>query len=83
MRRQAARPLGAIVPGVRTTIRGTPDVVPAWLKYPDGRLKKMGEMSRDEQREQMRAACDRLQCEFDDPAIQEKIVHILVGGTVQ
>ncbi len=43
----------------------------------------MGEMSRDEQREQMRAACDRLQREFDDPAIQENIVHILVGGTVQ
>ncbi len=83
MRRQAARPLGAIVPDVRTAIRGTPNAMPAWLKHPDGRLKKMGEMSRDEQREQMRAACDRLQREFDDPAIQENIVHILVGGTVQ
>jgi hypothetical protein len=43
----------------------------------------MGEISRDEQREQMRATCDRLQREFDDPAIQEKIAHILDGGTVQ
>jgi hypothetical protein len=57
--------------------------MPAWLKHPDGSLKKMGEMSRDEQREQMRAACGRLQREFDDPAIQEKIAHILDGGTVQ
>lgn len=54
-----------------------------WPTHPDGRPKKMGEMTRAEQVAQLRDACRRLQAEFDHPDVKEKIRHILNGGKVQ
>ena len=44
-----------------------------WPKHPDGRNKKMGEMTPDERREQFRASLARLKAEFEDPRKQAAI----------
>lgn len=38
-----------------------------WPTHPDGRNKRMGEMTLDEQREQIRASCGRLKAEIESP----------------
>ena len=48
-----------------------------WPKHPDGRNKKMGEMTREEQVEQFGAACDRLQAEFNQPSVKKALTEIL------
>jgi len=55
----------------------------AWPKHPDGKPKKMGEMTRDEQRAQWRSAATRLEAEFADPLVQEKIAAVLSGANVK
>lgn len=53
-----------------------------WPTHPNGKPKKMGEMTRDEQREQFRAAAKRLEAEFANPLVQEKIAAVLNGNSV-
>lgn len=53
-----------------------------WPIHEDGRPYKMGELTRDEQRHQWRIAGNRLQREFDDPAVKEKLSAILDGRSV-
>ncbi len=48
-----------------------------WPKHPDGTPKKMGEMTREEQREQFEAAGARLQREFQQPAVKAALAKIL------
>jgi hypothetical protein len=53
-----------------------------WPKHPDGRPKKIGEMTPEEQRRHVKAACKRLEAEFARPDVQEKIAAILHGDHV-
>ncbi len=53
-----------------------------WPKHPDGRPMKMGEMTREQAIEQTRIACKRLQAEFEQPAVKEKLAAILDGKAV-
>ena len=53
-----------------------------WPKHPDGRPMKMGEMTREQAREQTKLACKRLEAEFANPLVQEKIAAILDGKSV-
>jgi hypothetical protein len=48
-----------------------------WPKHPDGRNKKMGELTAGEQKEVFRRACLKLKAEFEHPLVQEKIAAIL------
>lgn len=48
-------------------------------KHPDGRPKKIGEMTFEEAREQTRIACDRLRVEFEHPAHQAAMARYLNG----
>ena len=41
-----------------------------WPKHPNGAPKKVGEMTREEQRTVFKAAADRLQREFQRPEVQ-------------
>ena len=52
-----------------------------WPKHPDGRPKKMGEMSADEQRRQVEASCRRIQREFDRPGRQAALATWLETPT--
>lgn len=54
-----------------------------WPKHADGSPKKMGEMTADERRAQFKLACQRLQAEFDHPAVQEKLAAVLNGTNVK
>lgn len=54
----------------------------AWPKHPDGRPKKMGEMTREEAWEQTKIACKRLEAEFAQPAVKAKLAAILNGDNV-
>lgn len=51
----------------------------SWPTHADGTNKKMGEMTREEQREQFRAAGRRLQDEFENPLVQQKLSALLSG----
>ena len=53
-----------------------------WPRHPNGRNKKMGEMTREEQDRETRKALGRLQQEFDDPLVKEKIIAVLNGQPV-
>jgi hypothetical protein len=48
-----------------------------WPKHPDGRNKKIGEMTSDEARQVTKDACGRLMEEFANPLVREKIQAIL------
>lgn len=50
-----------------------------WPKHPDGRPKKIGEMTFEEARDQTRIACDRLKTEFENPAHQAAMARYLDG----
>lgn len=50
-----------------------------WPKHSDGRPKKMGEMTRDEQLRESRKAAARVKAEFEHPCVQEKIAAFLRG----
>lgn len=54
-----------------------------WPKHPDGRPKKLGEMTRTEQDAQIKDSCTRLQREFNDPMVKEKIAAVLNGANVR
>lgn len=54
-----------------------------WPKHKDGRNKKIGEMTPEERRAVFKDAVLRVQKEFDDPRTQEKLKHVLDGGTIQ
>jgi len=49
----------------------------SWPVHSDGRNKKFGEMTRDEQREQMSIACRRLKAEIEQPEVQAKLAALL------
>lgn len=53
-----------------------------WPIKPDGKRYKMGELSRDEQRRQFKAAGAKLQAEFEHPVVKEKFAAILNGRAV-
>lgn len=53
-----------------------------WPIKEDGRPYKMGELSREEQTRQFKAAGRRLQAEFDNPLVKEKLSAILDGRSV-
>ena len=53
-----------------------------WPIKEDGRPYKMGDLSPDEQHRQFRAAAQRLQAEFDQPAVKAKLSAILAGQNV-
>lgn len=53
-----------------------------WPIKDDGRPYKMGELSRDEQRRQFKAAGAKLQAEFEHPAVKEKLAAVLDGRAV-
>ena len=53
-----------------------------WPKHPDGRTKKMGEMTPEEARAVIQASCQRLKVEFDHPLVQQKFASILSGQNV-
>lgn len=53
-----------------------------WPIKADGKRYKMGELSRDEQRRQFKAAGAKLQAEFAQPAVKEKLAAILRGDNV-
>lgn len=40
---------------------------PKWPTHPDGRNKRMGEMTREEQDAQIKASCARLKAEIESP----------------
>ena len=48
-----------------------------WPKHPDGRNKRMGEMTKDERRAQWQAAGQRLQAEFNDPGVKARLAAAL------
>lgn len=50
-----------------------------WPTHSDGRNKKIGEMTPEESRAVFKAAGGRLQKEFEQPLVQEKLAHILSG----
>ncbi len=54
-----------------------------WPKHPDGRPKKMGEMTAVEQTSAWRAAAKRIEGEFSNPLVQEKIAAVLNGENVK
>jgi hypothetical protein len=57
-----------------------------WPRHPDGRPKKVGEMTREESRAVAEAACARLKAEFEQPHVQRAFAEMLArdpGGTVQ
>ena len=47
--------------------------------HPDGRPMRMGEMTPEQQREQLRAGCARIKAELEHPAAQEAIKRFLDG----
>lgn len=46
------------------------DALPMWPTHQDGRPKKFGELTKEEQREQLKASLRRIQTEFQHPAMQ-------------
>jgi len=54
-----------------------PETTDAWPKHQDGRPKKMGEMTRDEQLRVSRKACDRLKAKLEHPRMQEEVGALL------
>ncbi len=54
-----------------------------WPKRPDGKSKRVGEMTAEERREIFRGAAARIKAEFADPLVQEKIAAVLRGENVQ
>lgn len=46
----------------------TVEAKPAWPTHPDGTNKRMGEMTAEERRIQVKASCERLRAEFEHPA---------------
>lgn len=48
-----------------------------WPQHPDGRNKKFGELSREEQREIVKGACNKLATEFADPERQRRMQQAL------
>lgn len=54
-----------------------------WPKHSDGRNMKLGEMTPEQRREQTRLACKRLEQEFANPLVQEKIAAVLNGANVK
>lgn len=51
----------------------TQDKVTEWPKHPDGRNKKLGEMTRDEQREAIKPALAALKKELESPEMRQAI----------
>lgn len=49
----------------------------AWPTHPDGRNKRLGEMTKDQRRAVITAACKKIQGELSDPEIQQRIEQIL------
>lgn len=47
-----------------------------WPTHPDGRLKKMGEMTKAEQREQIRLACLKVKRELESPQMRDALQRI-------
>lgn len=54
-----------------------------WPRHPDGRPKKMGEMTRAERRERFVEAVQEVKKTFEHPLMREKVAEILRGGKVQ
>lgn len=50
-----------------------------WPKRPDGRNKKVGEMTPDERREVFAASAKRLAAEFQRPEVQAGIAAVLAS----
>jgi hypothetical protein len=48
-----------------------------WPKHADGSPKKFGELTSAEKREQMRAAGQRVQRQFERPAVKAALAKIL------
>lgn len=53
-----------------------------WPKNADGTNKRFGDMTREEQREQMAAAGKRLEAEFADPARQAALAAFMDAEVV-
>ena len=51
-----------------------------WPKHPDGRPMKMGEMTRDQQRVQIKASVQRVKAEFEAPEMQAHVARVLNQG---
>ena len=52
-----------------------PDTTLTWPTHPDGRPKKMGEMSKEEQRAHTVAALQRIKREIEHPLMREAILR--------
>lgn len=52
-----------------------------WPKHPDGRNKKMGEMTADERRTQWKAAADRAKVYFEQPGVRAGIAAVMASDT--
>lgn len=53
-----------------------------WPIREDGRTYKLGELSREEQQRQWKAAGRRVQAEFDHPEVKAKLSAVLAGQRV-
>jgi hypothetical protein len=49
----------------------------SWPKHPDGRNKKMGEMTRDEQMAQWRRAAERFKQQVETPEAQAAFARVM------
>jgi hypothetical protein len=58
----------------------TEDTMSDWPKHPDGTNKKMGEMTREESRKIVAAACERLRAEIESPAMQHAITRTYLSN---
>jgi hypothetical protein len=54
-----------------------------WPKHPDGSNKRVGDMTPEERRAVFKAAGIRLKAELERPEVQERVAHVLNGGTTQ
>jgi hypothetical protein len=52
-----------------------------WPKHPDGRNKKMGEMTADERRAQWKGAADRAKAYFEQPVVKAGIAAVVASDT--
>jgi len=53
-----------------------------WPTDENGKNKRVGDMTREEQRAVFAASCKRLQAEFEHPAMQAKLSAVLRGENV-
>lgn len=56
-----------------------PQAHSGWPKHPDGRPKKMGEMTREERLAQWRSASLKIKGELETPAMQAAFANMLRG----